>query len=726
MIYLLDDKRARQVDYGWDDSRFASYLNHIVAIHSFSQIADLEKRNEIFHGSNIILFHESFFDNIENAHRDNAVDIRNKLTIFPEKNPNLKIVYFSGSKNSRKRDGNIANIPVSILYQNLQIFLDKINEGNLDLNYLLFGLNPKVEEILVEKLKNANNSIEEEIEDEAPSIRTFIALTAQDSIESIFTNSEYKTFYINDKFDLIVSDNYLDEKVKEWFGAREYDAIFIPLCFGPTLADFNGLRFATHIRCTETLNQTKNIFLYSFADYQEIIGDQYFDILKTKNIELIDYTKAGFYNAVLFPSQPLRKIDLSREIKKLKLEPPKNYEDNHSVANEWAIYRWSNVLDAFDKDIERIVNKVNSHLYFKYLKTIYPQDKASILLEDKLQLNYSGEPKVLYIDDEAEKGWYEIFCKIIEDINEISFEHLDDEFNEKSAEEIVQICAQEVKKQKIDIVLLDFRLHRSDFETINPKDVTGLKVLEAIKEINAGIQVIVFSATNKIWNFQALAKAGADGFIVKESPQQSEEIDLTLNTINALLSELNGAFKRMFLKGFFEKCLDISQNLLNCDTEDETDFHDFVLDLLQQLKIIRSAAMKFDPDDYSTLDITFLNCYNFLEKFKDLFIREVDHRFVIGIEESSLSRYAMVGGALVNQEPFVRNSTYDNPSWFQSIIGVLKDYLDCDLTEAQVRTINSIKDARNNFIHKKKNHFNKKELLGVIEICEIITRRLRE
>ena len=43
-------------------------------------------------------------------------------------------------------------------------------------------------------------------------------------------------------------------KLKMILLEEKYDNIFLPLCFGPTLSDYNGLRLATHIRCTDTPN----------------------------------------------------------------------------------------------------------------------------------------------------------------------------------------------------------------------------------------------------------------------------------------------------------------------------------------------------------------------------------------------------------------------------------------------------------------------------------------
>ena len=99
-----------------------------------------------------------------------------------------------------------------------------------------------------------------------------------------------------------------------------------------------------------------------------IIGNKYFDILKTKNIELVDFKKKALELAANKKRPALIKEELPKEIRKLKLDPPKNYEDSHSIANEWAIYRWASAIKANDEAIEKITNKVQDQLYFKYLQ----------------------------------------------------------------------------------------------------------------------------------------------------------------------------------------------------------------------------------------------------------------------------------------------------------------------------------------------------------------------
>ena len=158
MIYLIDDKKLRQEnDYGWDFQKLQKYEHIVQPIYNLEELS--KKRKEIFKANNIILYHESFLDNTYLKHE--ASIKRSDLDEFSSKQNNL-VAFFSGSKNSRIIEKNIAHLPVSILYQNLEIFIQKYLQGDLQFNYLLFGENPDFEQELVEKLETCLNFTEEE------------------------------------------------------------------------------------------------------------------------------------------------------------------------------------------------------------------------------------------------------------------------------------------------------------------------------------------------------------------------------------------------------------------------------------------------------------------------------------------------------------------------------------------------------------------------------------
>lgn len=562
MIYLFDDKINRQTDYGWNEENLVEYFDIIKPIYRYLDIEDASKKVEIFSENNIVLFHESFFDNVENVHHRTANEIRNRLAVETQRIKNFKVVFFSGSKSARKLDGNIGYIPVSVLYQNLKVFLNKSKQGDSNLNFLLFGENFEIESLLLKKISEANNNIELNISLPQSTQKNFVALTLENEIGSVLENAHYETFYPEERHNNEMTDAYFSELIEQWFSFSEYDNIFLPICFGSTLSDYNGLRFALHLRCTNSANRLSSIFLYSVVNHSYLIGNEYFDILKTKGIRLIDYSSDAFTLSASTIFQPITIVELSGEMKKIKLDPPKNYEDSHSITNEWAIYRWANTINANDSDIVKIIGNVNTNIYFKYLQAVYPISPSNKISDSELRIKYSGKPRILYIDDQAEQGWYEVFCKILYDINKLDFDKIDNEYYGKSREEIISHCLERIRIENIDLVILDFRLHPDDFKEKDLNQVTGLRILREIKNLNAGIQVIIFSATNNIWNIEALRAEKADGFITKESPALSVVSNFTSELILHSKDTIQECLSKCFLKDFYAK-LDLLKLELN-------------------------------------------------------------------------------------------------------------------------------------------------------------------
>jgi CheY-like chemotaxis protein len=535
LIYLIDDKDLRQKDFGWSEEKFALFSSIIKPLYEIEDI--IQVGENLYVENNIILYHESFLD--FTSDKDKALKQREKLTKIAGIYPRLSIAFFSGSQGARSLNGNIAYLPVSKLYQNLEILVQQHSQGSVELKYLLFGENPQIEEELNEKLTLANRGIEEDAIELVG--KTLFFHPDEDFIQNAILEAQAEEIYSE-------KDTDLADIVLTLLSEKEYDNIFVPLCFGQTLSDYNGLKLAAHIRCAPTKNQLKRIFIYGFVGLDYLLEHEYFNILKSKNIQLVPYSKRAFRTAVNTYFDSFKREELSKEIKIFKLDAPLNYADSHSIANEWAIYRWALSIKATDTCIEKVTQKVNSQLYFKYLQTIYPKNEVQLLTDNQLKINYSGAPKILYIDDEADKGWYEIFCNLLYDRNAISFEHLDDEFNSKTQDQIINICIEKIKEDDINLVILDFRLHINDFGTKNIGEVTGLQLLKKIKKCNPGIQIIIFTASNKVWNLLELQANGADGFILKESPELTVNSTYTFDSIISLVKQLEVCLSNTYLK----------------------------------------------------------------------------------------------------------------------------------------------------------------------------------
>ena len=63
MIYIIDDKRSRQQDYGWDEGKLAHYRNLIIPIWDYEGLVTY--RDVILEQGNVILFHESFLSSTD-------------------------------------------------------------------------------------------------------------------------------------------------------------------------------------------------------------------------------------------------------------------------------------------------------------------------------------------------------------------------------------------------------------------------------------------------------------------------------------------------------------------------------------------------------------------------------------------------------------------------------------------------------------------------------------
>ena len=147
MIYLIDDKNLRQKDFGWSEEKFTLFSSIIKPLYKIEDIIQIGEN--LYVENNVILYHESFLD--FTSDKDKALKQREKLTKIAATSPRLSVAFFSGSQGARSLNGNIAYLPVSTLYQNLEILVKQHSQGSVELKYLLFGENPEIEEELNEK-----------------------------------------------------------------------------------------------------------------------------------------------------------------------------------------------------------------------------------------------------------------------------------------------------------------------------------------------------------------------------------------------------------------------------------------------------------------------------------------------------------------------------------------------------------------------------------------------
>ena len=559
MIYLIDDNEKRQFDSGWDQAKFLLFQEFLTPIHRISEITD-QVRDEMFKNeNNVVLFHESFFEHFENKQNKDVNDIRNKFQNLTTRELNFHYVIFSGSNLERKMEnsGKSASIPVHVLYNNLEVFIECYKKkNNYDLRILIYGENYEVEPQLLDFLNTAKKKFILENTNSNTILDDFFFFRSKSDINSL--SKQFTTIFNKDL------NNGFDQIIKENLNDINYKGIFIPLCFGNTLSDYNGLRLATEIRCTNIANQLTPIYIYSFVDLGFLLKNEYFNILKTKDVYLINYNLEDFQKAGETRNSNLKKHDLPVELKQLDLRHPKNYSDNHSVTNEWAIYQWSKAVGCYDsEELERVLKNVESNLFFKYLNTIFPPIEINEIGIDNLKLKFDldKKPKILLIDDEAEKGWFEVFAHLLGDINDFHFDYLRVDFRSSAYDQIIDSALEIIFEEDFDIIILDFKLNPYRISENIKEETISQKLLRRIKSKNPGIQVIAFSASNNIQKIKDFQQEGILGFVSKGNPFRNDD-SIIQNSLLSLMNYINHALHLNFLKGFYVDESEIIESLI--------------------------------------------------------------------------------------------------------------------------------------------------------------------
>lgn len=585
MIYLIDDKTSRRTDYGWSDTKIEEYSDILTSISDFENFSVC--MDVIHHAGSVIIYHESFIDVVGDAYKKGVSQWLKNI----EKNQGVVIAYFSGSKSQRSinTDGNICYLPPHILYSNLECFLQHYRIGEADFKYLLFGQYPELEDDLckaIKKVNEANMDLDTRVTDK----KLFFFLASEDALCPPFENA-----IVEDSFDFSCDDSSLCNTVAKSMGRDKYDGVFVPLCFGETFSDFLGLRLAMLIRLLDTPNKCTPIVIYGEATYSDLLHDDCFDILKMPGVYYVGYG----YKKIMEITSSLRDIsdnEYSNGIGNLRLKIPTNVGDNHGVSNQWAIYRWAEMFN-WSEHPEILAPSFLNSLYFKYLHARYGgHDKFKNKHKNSSVIPGIAGKKIVYVDDEYNKGWKNILSAI--------FEHSRAEFvcyegfgNELTCEQQIERINAFVDANEADCYIIDLRLHEDDFK--QTKDLSGHKVAEHIKKVNEGNQIVIFSASNKIWNLkEQLNRIKALGYVLKESPDLNLNRESSLSIYNEFARLIQKACKLSYLKKLYT-----AQQELNPEVAKRLD------------TIVRLLCLDNAEEDQDLLGAVLLNEIVFVEDY---------------------------------------------------------------------------------------------------------------
>ncbi|WP_316812575.1 response regulator [Pedobacter heparinus] len=454
-------------------------------------------------------------------------------------------------------------------------------------------------------------------------------------------NEQYVLKVDNSETDLDHFINGALSKGELYEKIMDSDIIFIRLSLSINYLEYLGLRLAYHIRLTTKLGNKRFIPIIMVCEesYQLIgLTSTLPEILFTPGLYIMEDSRNEFDRyAKMFSEGKLKPVkDEKSFLDKIRIPAPANYTSRHSLANEWGILRWAEMGKNFSESLRTKLSEINTSnrtLYFKYLerKHLFALEKEGRQafkkdsMRETLIIPYVKDVKIYYIDDEAKKGWGVLFQDGIfkQYTDQNSFAYFQD--FEKGGDRLMQLASLEAKieelihKENYNVFIIDLRLFDADFkEGAVP---TGFQIIERIKILNPGIQIVVFTASKKAENVQRAQELRTTGYIIKESPENVLTRDESWMQFMAFSKTIRVAAEYSFLANIYGKLQKIrSLDVYSTSTiAKEKDFHLAVTSKGGFLEKIFKLLNAKEPD---LIGAAFLECFVMLEKFANLFYNE--------------------------------------------------------------------------------------------------------
>ncbi len=486
-----------------------------------------------------------------------------------------------------------------------------------------------------------------------------------------------------------------DEDIHRWLISNKTilsaaQKIIIPVRLGTEDAEYMGLYVGLHIRLTKELEDVRLLpILFITDDSKEEILTNQINNHKEKSALLL-FTKGSYLLSAFsldeYISRPLLNIEettlLEQVVPSLNIENTK--DPGHQLANDWGAFRLAKFA-GYTLKLEKPAS-----LYFKY-KDSFTNNEIVPNANNTIGL-FNESCKALLIDDNATSGWSETLkhilrSKIVNPGKSVSLDVItlfDDAL--KYADYI-----------NYDVVFLDLRLLKEEDKSnqINSiDDFTGTKVLKVIKEINPGIQIIIFTASNKVWNIEKLLELGANGYYIKESPEYILSTRFSKDNYDEFIKTIQTCLLRKPLKEIYT----LSQNIKSIITtlvknkKIDKSFGKSVQQYIELSNKIIDAART--ENDYAMGYLVLFKC---IELINDNYITEDSPTNWRITSDGPLKqfRYNKGNNTVASVTPI--SFTNNLPSTFEKIAGITSQVL--GFTNVDVLDLYHNVQRRNKFIH---------------------------
>jgi len=351
------------------------------------------------------------------------------------------------------------------------------------------------------------------------------------------------------KFDVSSADvdSYISTVILPKIKECEFDVIFIKDSLSENYLELYGLRVAYHIRLSVELDKKRFVPIVILSDVDAYVLNRLSTtarILFTKNISLIKNDKEMIERKLKSDFKPFNQERFKEDfLEKIEVAKPEE-SSSHDIVNEWAIHQWAELLDVKNQVIKTNDDKISSMLYFKYIKNQYSyhdKDKESYQIKP---LSTRGD--ILYIDDEWDKGWSDIMIEIFSTSSDVALKPLPYDYKDTNKFKIMIDIKKEIIEDTPDVIILDLRLTKTDHTHHHDIDsYTGIKLVNLIKEINPGIQIIMLTATSQSSVLEKLYDYGILGYIKKEHPDEFSHVG---DDIDKLMGLVDKGLAKKYLK----------------------------------------------------------------------------------------------------------------------------------------------------------------------------------
>jgi len=354
---------------------------------------------------------------------------------------------------------------------------------------------------------------------------------------------------------------YKDEDIHDFIEKQFKDVNIERLIISLTREDLDlQLRIAFHIRLSITLWSKRliPIIFTSLSTLNSILNNAGLmgNIMFTSGCRFIFFDKEVLKRAVSKVKPLLKDQYKTKFLNSIVLHPNEKI-GRHSLANQWGALRLNEVANLSVSKSNDELKIAQKQLYFKFMMAqisdlSYLNEKGIKVIGE---LPSTGHPdqidikdyNVLFIDDEADKGWSAVLRRILKKKNEEQLKVVNRKID--NYDSLPDDIRQLIENDFFDLYLIDLRLKGEEEENVvNPLDFSGCKLLKKIKSLNTGNQVLMFTASSKAWNMKTLLDLGADGYYIKESPEYNFPLSFSKENYMNLKKEINDSFNLSFLK----------------------------------------------------------------------------------------------------------------------------------------------------------------------------------